>query len=60
MEELEIEVIGYTEDGSIIIILDGVRMFVPDTMGNRHRQMIAKWEAEGNTIPPYVPEGEEE
>jgi hypothetical protein len=24
-------------------------------MGNRHRQMIAEWEAEGNTIPPYVP-----
>jgi hypothetical protein len=24
-------------------------------MGNRHRRMIAEWEAEGNTIPPYVP-----
>jgi hypothetical protein len=51
------EVIGYTESGMIRAMLDNdVReTLVPDDMGNSHRQMIAKWEAEGNTIPPYVP-----
>lgn len=49
-------VIGYTEDGSIQIEIDGVNMTIPDDPANRHRQMIAEWEAAGNTIPPYVPE----
>lgn len=47
-------VIGYTENGSIDATIDGVRMTVPGDMGNRHRQMIAEWEAAGNVIPPYV------
>ena len=50
-------VLGYTEGGAIRVIFDGdgSESIVPDDPGNRHRQMIAEWEAEGNTIPPYVP-----
>lgn len=54
------EVIGYTKDGSIAAIIDGESAIVPDDMRNRHRLMIAEWEAEGNTIPPYVPDPEPE
>lgn len=50
-----IESARYTESGSIIAVIDGVQVTVPDDMANRHRQMIADWEAEGNTIEPYVP-----
>lgn len=46
-------VIGYTESGSIRIEIDGLEMTVPDDLSNRHRVMIAEWEAEGNTIAPY-------
>lgn len=49
------EIHGYTQFGSIDATIDGIRMTVPDDIANRHRQMIAEWEAEGNTIPPYVP-----
>lgn len=49
------DVHGYTEDGSIDVTIDGVRMSVPDAPGNRHRRQIAEWEADGNTIPPWVP-----
>ena len=49
------EVHGFTEAGSIDATIDGVRFSVPDNMANRHRQMIAEWEAEGNIIPAYVP-----
>lgn len=49
------EIHNYTESGSIDATFDGQRMTVPDDLGNRHRQMIAEWEAEGNTIPPYAP-----
>lgn len=47
-------VLGFTQSGSIEVTIDGLRMTVPDNMANRHRQMIAEWEAEGNTIPPYA------
>lgn len=47
------EVHGFTEDGFIEATIDGVLMTVPDTMTNRHRRMVAEWEAEGNTIPAY-------
>jgi len=50
-----IESARYTESGSIIAVIDGVQMSVPDDMANRHRQMLVEWEAEGNTIEPYVP-----
>lgn len=49
------EIHGYTESGSIDATIDGQRLTIPDVAGNRHRQMIAEWEAEGNTIPAYVP-----
>jgi hypothetical protein len=48
------EIHGYTQTGSIEATIDGVRMTVPHDMANRHRQMIAEWEEQGNTIPPYV------
>lgn len=45
----------YTEYGAIRATIDGTEYFIPDDMANRHRQMIAEWEAESNTIEPYVP-----
>lgn len=48
------EIHGYTHTGSIEATIDGVLTTVPDDMGNRHRRMIAEWEAAGNTIPPYA------
>lgn len=48
-------VLGYTEGGQIRIGLDGTEVLVPDDTSNRHRRMIAEWEAEGNTIPAYAP-----
>lgn len=49
-------VLGYIESGLIRVIFEGdeAESIVPDDMSNRHRQMIAEWEAAGNTIPPYV------
>lgn len=49
------QILGYTAHGAIDATIDGIRMVVPDDAGNRHRQLIAAWEAKGNTIPPYVP-----
>ncbi|MBB4066281.1 hypothetical protein [Gellertiella hungarica] len=48
-------VIGYTEDANIWAEIEGREMTVPDDPANRHRQMIAEWEAAGNTIPAFVP-----
>ena len=45
----------WTADGAIAAVIDGEQWVVPDDMGNRHRQMIAEWEAQGNTIEPHVP-----
>lgn len=47
------EIHGYTESGSIKVTIDGQTAYVSDDLSNRHRQMIAEWEAEGNTIPAY-------
>lgn len=52
-------IIGYTENGTIRAEFDGVELLIPDDMSNRHRQLIAEWEFnEGgervNTIPAYV------
>lgn len=47
-------VIGYTELGSILVVIDDTEMTVPDDMSNRHRRAIAEWEAVGNAIPVYV------
>lgn len=49
-----IESAKYTEGGSIIAVIDGQELTVPDDMANRHRVMIAEWEADGNTIEPYA------
>jgi hypothetical protein len=48
-----IESAKYIDETTIEVVIDGVKIFVPDDMGNRHRQMIAEWEAEGNVITPY-------
>ena len=45
----------YDEQGSILAVIDGQEMTVPDDMGNRHRVMLAEWEADENTIEPYTP-----
>lgn len=49
------EIHGFTESGSIDATIEGVRWTVPNDPSNCYRQMIAEWEAQGNTIPPYVP-----
>lgn len=49
------EIHGYTQSGSIEATIDGIRVIVPDDMGNRHRQAIAEWEHAGNTIPAFEP-----
>lgn len=49
-------VIGFTESESIRVEIDGIEMNVPDDMSNRHRQLVAEWEAAGNTIPAYEPQ----
>lgn len=51
---MEITSAQYTENGSIQVIANGSSYSVPDDMGNRHRRMLAEWEAEGNTISAYV------
>lgn len=48
----------YTKFDTIAAVIDGSDFSVPDTLENRHRQMIAEWEAEGNAIATYVPEPE--
>jgi len=45
----------YTERGSILSVIDEVEMTVHDDMENRHRILIAEWEAKGNQIEPYAP-----
>lgn len=44
----------YDADGMIVAAINGETLTVPDVSDNRHRQMIAAWEAEGNIIAPYV------
>ncbi|UYQ70958.1 phage tail assembly chaperone [Pelagibacterium flavum] len=47
------EIHSRLEDGSFDVSIEGRRSIVPDDPGNRHRQLIADWEAMGNTIPHY-------
>lgn len=51
---MNMNVVGYANDGSIEVVIDGATYWVPDDMTNRHRQELALWEAEGNTIPSYT------
>lgn len=55
-----IESAKFTEIGTIEAVIDGVKYSIPDDMANRHRVMIAEWEADGNMIEPYQPEPEPE
>lgn len=47
------EVIGFMEDGAILIREGSLAITVPPYENNRHYQMILEWVKEGNTIPPY-------
>lgn len=51
------QVIGLDKLGFIRVVFEGndFESLVPQDPSNRHRQLIAEWEALGNTIPPYVP-----
>lgn len=53
-----VELAKYTKDGSIVAVISGQQMTVPDDMENRHRILLADWEAAGNAIEPYLPEPE--
>lgn len=48
-----IENAKFTKSGSIISIIEGQEMSLPDNMENRHRAMLADWEASGNVIELY-------
>ncbi|MCF7645045.1 hypothetical protein KQ944_07810 [Bacillus subtilis] len=48
----------YTLDGSIIAMISDKVMIIPDNIENRHRILLADWEAAGNAIEPYLPEPE--
>lgn len=50
-----VEIAKYDGYGSIIAIIDGVEVAIPDDMGNRYRIMIAEWVAKGNEVEPYIP-----
>lgn len=52
---MEITSAKYTESGSIIAVIDGQTLAIPDDMSNRHRAAIAEWEKKGNKIAPYEP-----
>ena len=45
---------AFNKYGYIDAVIDGETMIVPDDMENRHRVMLAEWEAKGNTITPYA------
>lgn len=40
--------------GTITAIIDEEEMAIPNDFENRHRAMLAQWEAEGNVITPYA------
>lgn len=50
--------VRYTNSGIILAVFDGIEITIPDDVENRHRIMLADWEADGNVIEPYVPEPE--
>lgn len=52
---MNVESAKYTENGSIVAVINGVMVAVPDDPGNRHRQAVAAWEAAENEIAPYDP-----
>ena len=49
------EAVYSNEDNSRInMTVDGITSNVPNSMGNRDRRTIKKWEEAGNTIGVYV------
>lgn len=51
---MKIKNVIYSHDGSILADINGEGCSIPDDMENRHRQLIAEWEAAGNIIGSYV------
>lgn len=49
--------VKYIAGGFISADIDGTTYIIPDDTKNRHRQMVAAWEALGNTIEPYETPG---
>lgn len=49
-----IEKAAYNKVGEISFLLDGDLTTIPDDFGNSYRRLLAEWEADGNTIAPYV------
>ncbi len=45
----------YIAANAIEAVIDDAVTIVPDDMANRHRRMLAEWEAGGGVIEPYVP-----
>lgn len=45
---------AYSATGSITATIDGRFYDIPDDLSNYMRQVVAEWEAEGNSIEPYV------
>ena len=42
------------KDGGVIVVANGIEQSVPFDSRSPLRQELAAWEAEGNTIAPYV------
>ena len=53
---MNIQSAQYEEGGTVIKVTmdNGQEYGVPDDMDNTDRRGLAEWEAEGNTIEPYV------
>ncbi|WP_254799541.1 hypothetical protein [Falsochrobactrum tianjinense] len=51
---MKIKDVIYSHEGAILADINGETFSIPDDMGNRHRQLIAEWEASGNVIKPYI------
>lgn len=50
-----IESAQYQEDGSVVAIIDDETWFISNDERNYYRQMLLKWQADGNIIQPYSP-----
>ncbi|QKC99167.1 hypothetical protein [Mesorhizobium sp. NZP2298] len=48
----------YNGNGSIIAVIDGRTVGIPDDMSNMDRVLVAEWEAAGGVIAPYAEQPE--